>query len=109
MEEFNTRVTRLETQHIEAIKKVKLEYEEMIDRIKAKHKKELADLKEINAIEKETWYEKQEGKLKERLDNELAKIQKKQEKEKNEQIDLIINKLGEEKVGYSNQVKQEYS
>ena len=105
---YNEKIKILHDDNLKEIRKIKEEYEATFDEIKNRNKIELNNYKESVKIEQQHWYQVQEAKIREEFKNQLKKIKQEMENERDEQIEIIITNLTEEKLDNNNNEKEKY-
>ena len=107
-EAFDEKIKSLQDENLKEIRRIKEEYEDMMEEQKAKYRSEISGLKDGMTGEQSKWLEKENKKLKEEFDEKLKKMRSQLERERDEQIEVIISKLGEENVDADFEVKKRY-
>jgi len=107
-ENFDEKIKTLQDENLKELRRVKEEYEEKLEEQKQKTKNEANRIKESTEEEQRKWFEKEDKRLKAEYETKLKEIKIALEKDRDEQIDIVISKLGEENVDAGFAIRDRY-
>ena len=96
-ERHMAKLKALQEEHLAELRRVREENERRIEEIRENCKKDIKDAEDAAKQEQERRYQTREAQLNAEYEFKVNTMREELEKEKMEQIELIINKLGEEK------------
>lgn len=107
-ETFEDKLKKLQDEHTKEVRRVKEELEEVMEYQKAKHRKEIENMREETKAEQARWIEKQNRRLDEEFESKFKKAKAELEKQRDDQIEMIIQKLGDERADEGFDLKGKY-